>query len=62
MMLMYSSGGGGGPVEKKKKSGFGKLFRHVKKILNFSVLANIKSSPAKFFNFDFYCKPDKFLS
>jgi hypothetical protein len=45
----------------KKNSGFGNYFQHVKKFLNFGVLANFKVAPAKFFNFGFYCKPSLFF-
>ena len=45
----------------KKISGFVNYFRHVKKFLNFWVLANVKVAQAKFFNFGFYCKPSLFV-
>jgi hypothetical protein len=55
-ILMCSSGGGGGPAQKKIKK-FGNFFQHVKKLLNFWILVNIKVAPAKLDHLGFYCKP-----
>ena len=52
-VLMYSSGDRGGPGGAKAESGIGNVFKHVKKFLNFWVLADIKVAPAKFFFFWF---------